>query len=176
VRFYTNRDGHAARQTTLFVLALIGVFYLFPPLSGTIGRARLADLDPARTDALLLELGGLFGTGPLAELVRAIAAAGAFAACSRPASARSCVERALDLEVEARAGVERAWATRPPLGEDERARLVRIMNLASSATYPGAQAMLLGEVEDAASGQPLAGWLFLRDLQELLRSDGSALA
>ncbi len=32
VRFYTNPDGGAARRTTLAVLALLGVFYLLPPI------------------------------------------------------------------------------------------------------------------------------------------------
>ena len=30
VRFYTNPDGAAARRTTLVVLGLVGLFYLFP--------------------------------------------------------------------------------------------------------------------------------------------------
>ena len=38
VRFYTNPDGRAARRTTLVVLALLGVFYLFPPMYGALGR------------------------------------------------------------------------------------------------------------------------------------------
>src|SRR6476659_8130407 len=38
VRFYTNRDGRAARRTTVTVLALLGAFYLLPPLYGVLGR------------------------------------------------------------------------------------------------------------------------------------------
>ena len=38
VRFYTNPDGRAARRTTLVVLALLGVFYLLPPVYGALGR------------------------------------------------------------------------------------------------------------------------------------------
>src|SRR5439155_4692682 len=38
VRFYTNPDGAAARRTTLVVLGLVGLFYLFPTLYGVLGR------------------------------------------------------------------------------------------------------------------------------------------
>lgn len=30
VRFYTNSDGRSAKRTTLWVMVLIGTFYLFP--------------------------------------------------------------------------------------------------------------------------------------------------
>ena len=43
VRFYTNPDGRAARRTTLAVLALLGVFYLLPPVYAALGRAYGAD-------------------------------------------------------------------------------------------------------------------------------------
>ena len=38
VRFYTNPDGRAARRTTVVVLALLGFFYLFPPVYAVLGR------------------------------------------------------------------------------------------------------------------------------------------
>ena len=38
VRFYTNPDGQSARRTTLIVLGLLSVFYLFPTAYGLIGR------------------------------------------------------------------------------------------------------------------------------------------
>ncbi|MBC8010948.1 MAG: cation acetate symporter, partial [Burkholderiales bacterium] len=34
VRFYTNPDGVAAKRTTMWVMILIGVFYIFPPVMG----------------------------------------------------------------------------------------------------------------------------------------------
>src|SRR4029078_9055359 len=44
VRFYTNPDGRAARRTTLAVLALLGVFYVLPPVYGALGRLYAPDL------------------------------------------------------------------------------------------------------------------------------------
>ena len=44
VRFYTNPDGRAARRTTLVVLALLGGFYLCPPIYGALGRVYAPDL------------------------------------------------------------------------------------------------------------------------------------
>src|SRR5262249_20750043 len=44
VRFYTNPDGVAAKRTTMWVMILIGVFYIFPPIFGVIGRNLLPEL------------------------------------------------------------------------------------------------------------------------------------
>ena len=64
VRFYTNPDGRAARRTTLVVLALLGVFYLLPPVYGALGRMYAADLAAAgRSDVLVLELPRLMVPG-----------------------------------------------------------------------------------------------------------------
>ncbi|MCI0540214.1 MAG: hypothetical protein L0Z50_33840, partial [Verrucomicrobiales bacterium] len=60
VRFYTNPDGVAAKRTTMWVMILIGVFYLFPPVFGVIGRNLLPELYAASgakgTDKVVLEL------------------------------------------------------------------------------------------------------------------------
>ncbi|WP_084653314.1 cation acetate symporter [Nocardioides insulae] len=78
VRFYTNPDGRAARQTTLTVLALLGVFYLIPPVYGALGRVHTAEL--ASADALVLELPRLMLPGPLGDVLTGLVVAGAFAA------------------------------------------------------------------------------------------------
>ncbi|RYD29527.1 MAG: cation acetate symporter, partial [Verrucomicrobiaceae bacterium] len=44
VRFYTNPDGVAAKRTTMWVMILIGVFYVFPPVFGVLGRNFLPEL------------------------------------------------------------------------------------------------------------------------------------
>jgi Na+(H+)/acetate symporter ActP len=60
VRFYTNPDGVAAKRTTMWVMILIGVFYLFPPVFGVMGRNRLPELYAGAgakgTDKVVLEL------------------------------------------------------------------------------------------------------------------------
>ena len=81
VRFYTNRDGRAARRTTLAVLVLLSGFYLLPVLYGVLGRYVASDLVSAgRTDSVVLELPSRVLDGPVAEGLTALLAAGAFAA------------------------------------------------------------------------------------------------
>lgn len=81
VRFYTNRDGRAARRTTLVVLTLLGGFYLLPIAYGVLGRVLAFDLVAAgRADSVVLELPSRLLSGPLAEALTALLAAGAFAA------------------------------------------------------------------------------------------------
>jgi len=82
VRFYTNPDGAGARRTTLVVLGLVGLFYLFPTLYGVLGRVYTPQLlMTGRTDAVVLMLpGSVLGDGVLGDLLAALVAAGAFAA------------------------------------------------------------------------------------------------
>ena len=81
VRFYTNPDGRAARRTTLVVLALLGVFYLLPPIYGALGRIYAAELAASGgSDVLILELPRLMVDGLLGELLTGLVTAGAFAA------------------------------------------------------------------------------------------------
>ncbi|MGN6252387.1 MAG: sodium/solute symporter [Marmoricola sp.] len=81
VRFYTNRDGHAARRTTLAVLAMLSAFYLLPPLYGVLGRVYAWDLvRHGRTDSVVLELPGRVLGGGAGDLLTALLGAGAFAA------------------------------------------------------------------------------------------------
>lgn len=81
VRFYTNPDGHAARRTTLIVLALLGTFYLLPTIYGVLGRIYASDLIASdRTDTVVLELPSRIIGGTTGELLAALLTAGAFAA------------------------------------------------------------------------------------------------
>lgn len=88
VRFYTNPDGVAARRTTVAVLALLGLFYVFPPVYGFLGRSYLEtpDLldDPART--VVLALPGAILPGLDGRILTALVAGGAFAAFLSTAS------------------------------------------------------------------------------------------
>jgi Na+(H+)/acetate symporter ActP len=80
-RFYTNPDGASARRTTMIVLGLVGVFYLFPTVYGVLGRIYTPQLVTGKNDAVVLLLpGAALGPGPLADGLGALVAAGAFAA------------------------------------------------------------------------------------------------
>jgi len=86
VRFYTNPDGIAAKKTTMWVMILIGVFYVFPPVFGVLGRNFLPELYEATgskgPDKVVLELPVLIREkyGILGSILSGITCAGAFAA------------------------------------------------------------------------------------------------
>jgi Na+(H+)/acetate symporter ActP len=87
VRFYTNRDGPAARRTTVRVLELLGLFYLFPAVYGLLGRALVPELYvTGETDVVVLRLPEVAWPGVPGELLGALVAAGAFAAFMSTAS------------------------------------------------------------------------------------------
>ncbi|EFC81074.1 cation acetate symporter [Parafrankia sp. EUN1f] len=87
VRFYTNPDGRAARRTAAFVVGLLGVFYLFPPIYAALGRIYAPDLLlTGRTDAVVLLLPERMLPAPWGEAMSALVTAGAFAAFLSTAS------------------------------------------------------------------------------------------
>ncbi len=81
VRFYTNPDGRDARRTAVFVLALIGIFYIAVTAVGAISRLYTPKLlISGETDAAVLLLPqAVLGSGPLGIALGAIVAAGAWA-------------------------------------------------------------------------------------------------
>ncbi|WP_408897702.1 cation acetate symporter [Nocardioides sp. R1-1] len=81
VRFYTNPDGRAARRTTVVVLALLGLFYLWPPVYAALGRVYGEQLvAEGRSDVLVLELPRAMLDGVGGDLLTGLVTAGAFAA------------------------------------------------------------------------------------------------
>lgn len=80
VRYYTNRDGRAARKTTLIVLGLLGIFYVLPPVYGALGRLYAPDLAANGSDSVILELPQRMIGGVGGDLLTALLTAGAFAA------------------------------------------------------------------------------------------------
>ena len=91
VRFYTNPDGAAAKRTTMWVMILIGIFYVFPPVFGVMGRNLLPALYEGSgskgTDKIVLELPkvldaaiGNSGAIPWGSILSGMTCAGAFAA------------------------------------------------------------------------------------------------
>ena len=80
VRFYTNPDGRAAKRTTLWVMVMLGVFYVFTPLWGTMGRALMPILYANNTtDAVTIKLPTILD-GTLGQVLSGVTSAGAFAA------------------------------------------------------------------------------------------------
>jgi Na+(H+)/acetate symporter ActP len=86
VRFYTNPNGVAAKRTTMWVMILIGIFYVFPPVFGVMGRNLLPELYAATgakgTDKIVLELPRILNEhyAPWGSVLSGITCAGAFAA------------------------------------------------------------------------------------------------
>jgi Na+(H+)/acetate symporter ActP len=87
VRFYTNPNGSAARRTTVRVLGLLGLFYLFPFVYGLLGRVLVPALYiTGDTDSVVLRLPQAAWPGLGGEVLAAIVAAGAFAAFASTSS------------------------------------------------------------------------------------------
>ncbi len=81
VRFYTNPDGHAARHTTVRVIGLLGLFYMFPAFYGALGRTLTPQLYvTGQTDEVVLRLPQTAWPGTVGTILGALVAAGAFAA------------------------------------------------------------------------------------------------
>jgi Na+(H+)/acetate symporter ActP len=81
VRFYTNPDGKSAKRTTLWVMVMLGVFYVFTPIWGALGRAGIPGLYPTNnTDPAIIKLPNMIGNDLLGHILSGVTAAGAFAA------------------------------------------------------------------------------------------------
>lgn len=86
VRYYTNPDGRAARRTTIGVIGLISLFYVFPPLYGLLGHLVITEPGQIPPDSIVLLLPTIVAPGVLGDALSALLAAGAFAAFLSTAS------------------------------------------------------------------------------------------
>ncbi|HEX7662260.1 MAG TPA: cation acetate symporter [Pseudonocardiaceae bacterium] len=81
VRFYTNPSGRSARRSTLHVLLLLGLFYLFPTILGAMSRLYVPELlVTGQTNASILLLPQKLLPGAAGQILGAILVAGAFTA------------------------------------------------------------------------------------------------
>jgi cation/acetate symporter len=81
VRFYTNPDGRSARRTTFLVLVLLGMFYVFPPVLGAMGRLYMPELlQTNSTDTVVLLLPQRVFGGTIGLALTGLVCCGAFAA------------------------------------------------------------------------------------------------
>ncbi len=145
VRFYTNPDGPAARRTTVIVLALLAVFYLLPPVYGSLGRLYAPDLVTAgRADAVVLELPSRMLDGLGGDLLGALLTAGAFAAFLSTSSG---------LTVSVAGALSQDVLTRLPLGRGRRLGGVAAFRLAAllALTVPLAIALSTERLAVASS-------------------------
>ncbi len=81
VRFYTNPDGKSAKRTTLWVMVMLGAFYVFTPMWGSLGRMFMPILYASNsTDMAIIKLPTILGNEFLGHMLAGITSAGAFAA------------------------------------------------------------------------------------------------
>jgi cation/acetate symporter len=150
VRFYTNPDARAARRTAWLVLVLVGLFYLWPPLYGVMGRLRAPELYTGDlTDSVVLLLPRQVAPHLVGDTLAAITAAGAFAAFAATLSGLLIsLAGALGHDIYGR------WL-RPHASGPARSRAFR-----ASALAAGALAALLGLPVETFDISVLVGWAF----------------
>lgn len=149
VRFYTNPDGRSAKRTTLWVMVMIGVFYMFPAVWGALGRQEMPELYAnGRTDSVVVELPRALG-GTWGEIWRGVTCAGAFAAFMSTFSG---------LLVSMSGAVAHdiyGSMLRPRSSGTERLRAFKV-----GAVVVGALATLLGLLAETWDIAMLVGWAF----------------
>src|SRR5699024_12518127 len=81
MRFHTSPPAHVARRVAVGVIALLGVFYLFPVVYGLLGRVLTPQLVLFQgTDTVAVVLPSHAVSGSIGTLLTALVAAGAFGA------------------------------------------------------------------------------------------------
>lgn len=81
VRFYTNPDGKSAKRTTVWVMIMLGAFYVFTPIWGALGRIGIPNLYINNaTDQIVIKLPEKLQNEFLGAMLSGITSAGAFAA------------------------------------------------------------------------------------------------
>ena len=152
VRFYTNPDGPAARRTTVRVLGLLGLFYLFPAVYAALGRALTPELYvKGQTDSVVLELPQAAWPGTGGELLAALTAAGAFAAFTSTSSGL-LVSIAGTLSHDARRVRGASAAGEPPVERMRRFRWAAVAGM----IVPALIALLARDLDISV----LVGWAF----------------
>ncbi|MGZ4962443.1 MAG: solute symporter family protein [Limisphaerales bacterium] len=156
VRFYTNPDGVAAKRTTMWVMILIGVFYLFPPVFGVMARNLMPDLynglaGVKGTDGAVLRLPKLLNDKwpPLGSILSGITCAGAFAAfMSTFSGLLVSMTGALAHDVYGR-------ILKPSSTPQQRMRMFKVC-----AIICGVGAVLLGLLVETFEINKMVGWAF----------------
>lgn len=157
VRFYTNPDGVAAKRTTMWVMILIGVFYLFPPMFGVLGRNLMPELYNGAagvkgTDGSVLHMPLLLNETlgkPWGSVLSGITCAGAFAAfMSTFSGLLVSITGALAHDIYGR-------ILRPQSTAEQRMKMFKVF-----AFVCGGAAILLGLAVKEFEINKLVGWAF----------------
>jgi len=81
VRFYTNPNGREAKKTTLLVIVLLSLFYIFPAMWGATGRNLIPALyGNGGTDLVTIKLPTILSNVLAGQILSGVTSAGAFAA------------------------------------------------------------------------------------------------
>ncbi len=149
VRFYTNPDGRAAKRTTLWVMVMLGAFYVFTPLWGTMGRALMPALYANNTtDAVTIKLPTIL-EGTLGQVLSGVTSAGAFAAfMSTFSGLLVSMSGAFAHDVYGR-------ILRPQASTESRLKAFKF-----AAIAVGAVSMLLGLLVETFDIATMVGWAF----------------
>jgi len=150
VRFYTNPDGRAAKRTTLWVMVMLGAFYVFTPIWGTLGRAAMPSLYANNsTDAVVINLPGILQNETLGQILRGITSAGAFAAfMSTFSGLLVSMSGAFAHDIYGR-------ILRPGASDQSRLQAFKI-----AAIVVGAASMFLGLLVETFDIATMVGWAF----------------
>lgn len=150
VRFYTNPDGRAAKRTTLWVMVLIGTFYLLPPVWGALGRAVMPALYANNlTDSVVIKLPTALANKTAGQILSGITSAGAFAAfMSTFSGLLVSMSGALAHDIYGK-------ILRPKASAEARLRAFK-----AAAILFGAVAMLLGYLVETFDINMMVGWAF----------------
>jgi len=150
VRFYTNPDGRAAKRTTLWVMVLIGTFYLFPPVWGALGRSAMPQLYANHaTDSVVIRLPMTLDNELLGQVLSGITSAGAFAAfMSTFSGLLVSMSGALAHDIYGK-------MLRPNSSPEARLRAFKV-----AAVLFGSVAMVLGYLVETFDINMMVGWAF----------------
>ncbi len=150
VRFYTNPDGRAAKRTTLWVMVMLGSFYVFPPIWGTLGRLVQPSLYvTGATDQVVITLPNKLENPLLGAVLSAITSAGAFAAfMSTFSGLLVSMSGALAHDIYGK-------ILRPRATPQQRMRMFKI-----AAVVIGAASMGLGLLVESFDIAMMVGWAF----------------
>jgi Na+(H+)/acetate symporter ActP len=150
VRFYTNPDGRSAKRTTMLVMVMLGCFYVFTPVWGTLGRSVMPQLYANHTtDTVVIRLPMMLSSPLMGQILSGITSAGAFAAfMSTFSGLLVSMSGAMAHDIYGK-------ILRPASSPEERLRAFKV-----AAIGFGAAAMLLGYLVETFDINMMVGWAF----------------